>query len=659
MTSSLQEMIAEAPPPPPPGSATILIVEDETGIARMIQVLLEARGFSTAVCHSGDAALARLEAGPADLILLDVMMPGMDGYEVCRRVKANSRWRHIPVVMLTAKDAVRDVVHGLETGAEEYIRKPFNTDELVARIRVLLRIQAMSQALVSRNRELQALNAVAQAVNRSLQPDEILQGGLEQTVASLRLEAGLLHLVEADGSLALKAQTGSLPLQGPPPARLRPGPAWAWRALRQGEPLLLVEASQAEGLEARPADPPQPLAAIPLLLHGRPLGVLTVIGRPGQRLGDEEQALLIGLGRQMAIALENASLYAETKRRARQFEALYEVGRTLASTLSLQDILSRIGVAVSGLLEARAISLLLLGADGQSLSAVAGDETPTSDLRRAESLAGGQMPSLTAVREKRMVAMPDLARETSYGPWLATALREGYRAFLAVPLLVQDRAVGCLNLYLGERHEPSEEEERLLSTLASQAAIAIENARLFEETRQLAITDPLTGLANHRQFYDQLAREFRRSQRYRRPLTLLMLDLDRFKLFNDTYGHLAGDQALRETAGVLRQNARSVDLLARYGGEEFAIILPETEAERALVQAERVRSSVAGHTLSGLEGEAAKGVTVSIGLASLTPRMRRIEDLVQAADQALYRAKSGGRNRIVVAAAEDAPPAAS
>jgi diguanylate cyclase (GGDEF)-like protein len=384
-----------------------------------------------------------------------------------------------------------------------------------------------------------------------------------------------------------------------------------------------------------------------------------VIGRSGQRLEDEEQAVLIGLGRQMAIALENASLYAETKRRARQFEALYEVGRTLASTLSLQDILSRISVAVSGLLEARAISLMLLDADGQSLSAVAGDDTVAPGLQRAEALAGGQMPSLAAVREKRIVAIPDLARETSYGPWLATALREGYRAFLAVPLLVQDRAVGCLNLYLGERHESSKEEEQLLSTLASQAAIAIENARLFEETRQLAITDPLTGLANHRQFYDQLAREFRRSQRYRRPLTLLMLDLDRFKHFNDTYGHLAGDQALRETAGVLRQNARSVDLLARYGGEEFAIILPETEAERALIQAERVRSSVAGHTLSGLEGEAAKGVTVSIGVASLAPRMRRIEDLVQAADQALYRAKSSGRNRIVVATDEDAPPVAS
>ena len=152
-----------------------------------------------------------------------------------------------------------------------------------------------------------------------------------------------------------------------------------------------------------------------------------------------------------------------------------------------------------------------------------------------------------------------------------------------------------MNLYMIERHEFAPEEIQLLSTFASQAAVSIENARLFEATRQLAITDPLTGLANHRQFYDQLEREFRRAQRYERPLTLLMLDLDRFKAFNDRYGHLAGDHALRETADVLRQNARSVDILARYGGEEFAIILPETDLPRAASHAERIRSAVASN----------------------------------------------------------------
>ena len=137
--------------------STILVVEDETGIARMVQVLLEARGFSTIVTHSGSEALQRLADHPVDLVLLDVMMPGMDGYEVCRRLKADERWRHLPVVMLTAKDTSRDMVLGLEIGADDYITKPFNTDELIARIKVLLRVRGMSQEVMRRNRETPSL----------------------------------------------------------------------------------------------------------------------------------------------------------------------------------------------------------------------------------------------------------------------------------------------------------------------------------------------------------------------------------------------------------------------------------------------------------------------------------------------------------------------
>lgn len=179
--------------------STILVVEDEAGIARMVQVLLEARGFSTIVTHSGSEALQRLADHPVDLVLLDVMMPGMDGYEVCRRLKADERWRHLPVVMLTAKDTSRDMVLGLEIGADDYITKPFNTDELIARIKVLLRVRGMSQEVMRRNRELRALNAVALAVNRSLGLEEILDGALAGVMESLGLACGLIHLSEPGG----------------------------------------------------------------------------------------------------------------------------------------------------------------------------------------------------------------------------------------------------------------------------------------------------------------------------------------------------------------------------------------------------------------------------------------------------------------------------
>ena len=632
--------------------STILVVEDEVGIARMIQVLLEARGFATLVSHSGDEALDRIAAHPVDLVLLDLMMPGMDGYEVCRRLKDDLRWRHIPVMMLTAKDGVRDKVHGLEIGADDYITKPFNNEELIARIRVLLRMQSMSQALVRRNRELQALNAVALAVSLSLSPEEILEGAVARTLESLGLATGLAHLLDMKTNhLVLKAwhPPGAQP---PEAARhLPPGSTWAWRALEQEEPLIWPDATEAEVLGLPRADRPRPLGGISLRFHDRSLGVLTVVGHPAQSLSAEEVTLLGAIGRQVAMALENAFLYADSRRKAQEFEALYQVGRTMASTFNLQDILTQISEAVSNLLKARAMSLMLLSPDGRVLSTVAGYNLLDETLQAAESVRSrhGPSPSLTAVREKRPVAIPDLGADEVYAPWLQGAWEQGFQSFVAIPLIVQDRALGCMNMYMTERRQFSDDEIQLLLTFASQAAVSIENARLFEETRQLAITDELTGLANHRQFYHQLAREVRRAQRYKRPLTLLMLDLDRFKRYNDRYGHLAGDQALRETAEVMRRNARDVDVLARYGGEEFAIILPETDLDRAVVQAERVRAAMAAHAFRGRDADPEGDLTVSIGIATLAPGMRKIEELVQAADQALYQAKSSGRNQVVLA----------
>ncbi len=227
----------------------ILIVEDEAGIARMIQVLLEARGFSTVICHAGDEALRRIAHHPVDLVLLDVMMPGMDGYEVCRRLKADPQWRHIPVVMLTAKDTTRDLVRGLEIGADDYITKPFNTEELIARIQVLLRVRGMSLELMRRNRELHSLNAVVLAVNRSLSPEAILDGALSGIIETLGLAAGLVHLVDpGSGCLALRAWRGLGQVPADALRVLTPGSGWAWDALEREDPLLIPDAAQVDGL---------------------------------------------------------------------------------------------------------------------------------------------------------------------------------------------------------------------------------------------------------------------------------------------------------------------------------------------------------------------------------------------------------------------------
>jgi len=169
------------------------------------------------------------------------------------------------------------------------------------------------------------------------------------------------------------------------------------------------------------------------------------------------------------------------------------------------------------------------------------------------------------------------------------------------------------------------------------------------ELERLSVTDELTGLANRRRLTTELEREIQRSDRHARAFAVLMLDVDRFKHFNDTYGHPAGDAVLKRLARILRDSAREVDTVARYGGEEFLVILPETAAAGAALVAERIRTSTERDRFTPDGGSAEISVTVSIGYAVFPEHARTPETMIEAADQALYRSKEGGRNRVTSA----------
>ncbi|MGQ0604726.1 MAG: GGDEF domain-containing response regulator [Anaerolineales bacterium] len=165
---------------------------------------------------------------------------------------------------------------------------------------------------------------------------------------------------------------------------------------------------------------------------------------------------------------------------------------------------------------------------------------------------------------------------------------------------------------------------------------------------ELALRDGLTGLRNRRAFDARLDEEMRRALRYQHPFALLMLDIDHFKDYNDTHGHPQGDQLLRELAGVFQNGVRGSDVVARYGGEEFAIILTETDRESAYLAAEKIRAAVSAGPFSQTEAQPDRHVTVSLGLATFPEDAADVEALVKRADEALYRAKRSGRNRVVV-----------
>jgi diguanylate cyclase (GGDEF)-like protein len=261
-------------------------------------------------------------------------------------------------------------------------------------------------------------------------------------------------------------------------------------------------------------------------------------------------------------------------------------------------------------------------------------EIPCSFCRRLSRLLAGDLTGPVLNTECGVLELiPRDAR------WLSDGV-------VIVPLHLGRRVLGALHLVTRSQVAPTGDERRLLTIIGDQYSAAIERARLFDDVQRLAITDSLTGLFTRRHFWTLAQQEFERADRYERPLSVAMLDIDHFKQINDGYGHVAGDRALRAVAEQCRGSLRKVDILARYGGDEFVILLPETNSAKAQQMAERLRQRVAEMPVDTDSGRLS--ITVSLGIASLKGKETLTpEELVDCADEALYAAKQGGRNQVM------------
>nr|WP_255703503.1 GGDEF domain-containing protein [Lysobacter sp. GX 14042] len=219
---------------------------------------------------------------------------------------------------------------------------------------------------------------------------------------------------------------------------------------------------------------------------------------------------------------------------------------------------------------------------------------------------------------------------------------------LCVPLVAQGNSLGLLHASALGNDGRTDNDTALLETVGEQLSLAMVNLQLRESLRQQSLRDPLTGLFNRRYLETSLERELARCRRRGLPVSVLMLDVDHFKLFNDTHGHAAGDALLQKVAGVLASQVRQEDIACRYGGEEFTLVLPETDAAMAMARAEQVRATVAATTITHM-GQQLGPATVSIGVASAPVSGNTPGELLEAADAALYRAKAGGRDRVEAA----------
>lgn len=214
-----------------------------------------------------------------------------------------------------------------------------------------------------------------------------------------------------------------------------------------------------------------------------------------------------------------------------------------------------------------------------------------------------------------------------------------------MPLIIEGRVIGVFNVESPRLQAFGEHDLKILTTLASYATIAIANARLYEQTKRLAITDGLTELYNHRYLNDVMGRSLERAIRDDRPLAVIMLEIDNFKHFNDTFGHLQGDEVLRIIADLLRKTSRPSDFAGRYGGDEFILVLPNTGKGAAQDVAERIRRAVESYPFI-LGGSVVTTVTLSVGVAASPEDGVTVDALVEAVDRAQYTAKRTGGNKV-------------
>jgi diguanylate cyclase (GGDEF)-like protein len=352
------------------------------------------------------------------------------------------------------------------------------------------------------------------------------------------------------------------------------------------------------------------------------------------------QASFIGLGVFITGGLRTQlrQSHAVEQRARLQAETLRKIAAALSSTLELSQLLDLVLKHLRELVACDGASIFLLEGDIIRYSASRGAPDPLYPLEPGGKWMENRLMRTAAV-ERRPVFDWDAVEE----PGTAGKMKIRSRALL--PLMIRDDVRGFLTVHGIQPNMFDEKEVASVQALGGHVALALENARLYESTRQMALTDGLTGLYNRSSFYQELEREINRSRRYGRQLSLLICDLDHFKKYNDQYGHLAGDDLLRSLAKVLTSVVRKSDIVFRYGGEEFVLLLPETGLSAALELAERLRRCVESHVFMLPKNAMPTHITISIGAASYPDQAEDVESLVDKADKALFLAKRS-RNAI-------------
>lgn len=590
--------------------------------------------------HPADAALV-VEA-------LGRMVAGQSQSRIEFRARhADGSWRTLEVVGSNHVDAPE--VEGIVINARDVTERR-QADELLRR----------------QNAYLAALHETTLALLNRLDLKDLLTAIIARAASLLQTEHGYIYLVEPNGE-SMSAVAGTGYFRERLGTRIRYGEGAGGRVWQTGETLLVADYASWDGRVPGPSrDTLHALLAIPLRSEARVVGVIGLcMVEPGRQFTETEATFLSQFAELASLAYGNARLYTaaqqEIDRRERveqereqllareraaraEAEALIEIARRISCSVELEQVLQTVAEAALGLVQADLAQVGQSEGEGLRIVALAGNRTEHFRgmlVPRGVGLAGQVLRTGDACQAFDFAADRAFVR----GPELdAAAVAEGVVSVLALPIRHATTVVGTLLVMSRQPRTFQPQEIALLERLSLQAAVAIDNAQARERLARLAYRDELTGLDNRRTFDERLTQEILRSRRYAYTCSLLVIDVDHFKRVNDSYGHQAGDIALRRLAGLIESQIRASDRAARYGGEEFAVILPQTDSRAARPIADRIRELIESTPVES--GADVLSITVSIGIAAYPGSGKTAAELFASADRALYRAKQSGRNQV-------------
>ena len=364
------------------------------------------------------------------------------------------------------------------------------------------------------------------------------------------------------------------------------------------------------------------------------VGVLDCQSDREDHFDPETIDLLTLFSTQASIALQNARLYSLEQQRARQLQAINAIAQQTTAVLELEDLLGRVCELIQDAFRVSHVSLFLREDHDLVLRAHHGTLTPRIP-------QGGRFPASTEpwasiLAGNRTAMESDLRSATTTKFFAESASR------MRIPLVSFGQTLGVLALDSALPDAFRDGDLQSLESVADICATAIQNAHYVERVKQLAYLDGLTGIFNRRFFELRILEEIDRARRYGTGMAVIMADIDQFKRLNDEFGHVLGDEVLRQVSSLFHQQVRKIDVVCRYGGEEFGILLTQTMPQHAMNIAEKLRKMVAGWQFPGVP----RTVTISAGAAAFPDQGTTRDELVKAADAALYAAKQAGRNRV-------------